>query len=232
MSRNDLDSIRDGHPVTIMQHYCYEPLDSGPSQTRLLIIQPARSVDAPLRCRVVPHELQDPYERADSYDALSYAWGSSELTQQMWIDEHTVLPITQNLYEALVHLRHCSLERTLWADAVCIDQSNDREKERQIMIMRRIYAHAQCVIVWLGPEADDSTFALHTIRDANFEVPLDYSTAGLRFMSLRALFSRPWFRRIWVTFIPYPPPRPKLTIHVDYSGSRSGTDYPNSLRQD
>lgn len=181
-----------------MQTYRYQPLDDGPLQTRLLVIQPARSGDAPLRCRVVNHELEDPYQQADCYDALSYAWGSSELVQRMWIDDDIVLPITQNLYEALIHIRHRSLERFLWADAVCIDQSNDREKERQIMIMRRIYAHAQCVIVWLGVEANESTVALNTIREASFEADSDFTATSDELKSLEALISRPWFRRIWV----------------------------------
>lgn len=214
-----------------MQKYHYRPLEDGPLQTRLLIIQPATSADAALRCRIVPHELQDPYEQADCYDALSYAWGSSELTQQMWTHDDVVLPVTQNLYDALIHLRHRSLERILWADAVCIDQSNDREKERQIMIMRRIYAHAQCVIVWLGSEADDSTVALNTIRDASFEEPPEFSNASPKLKSLEALFSRPWFSRIWVVHFPYSPSKPTLTIYIDHPGSRSGTKCATSMWQ-
>lgn len=38
----------------------------------------------------------------------------------------------------------------LWIDAVCIDQTDHREKSRQVAQMGDIYRDAERVLVWLG----------------------------------------------------------------------------------
>jgi hypothetical protein len=40
--------------------------------------------------------------------------------------------------------------RTLWVDAVCIDQADDEERSEQVQMMSRIYKNASRVLVWLG----------------------------------------------------------------------------------
>ncbi|CAM1509004.1 Fc.00g027430.m01.CDS01 [Cosmosporella sp. VM-42] len=51
----------------------------------------------------------------------------------------------------------------LWADAICINQGDDpAERSHQVQLMRRIYASAQMVISWLGPE--DRSLAFKTIK--------------------------------------------------------------------
>jgi hypothetical protein len=47
-------------------------------------------------------------------------------------------------------------------DALCIDQSNLLERNHQVLLMKRIYAQASLVLVWLGPAHEDS----HTIIQA------------------------------------------------------------------
>ena len=47
----------------------------------------------------------------------------------------------------------------LWADQICIDQSNETEKEQQVQLMSRIYAQAQQVTGWLGLHENDSYLA-------------------------------------------------------------------------
>jgi Heterokaryon incompatibility protein (HET) len=49
------------------------------------------------------------------------------------------------------HLESKSREpRYVWADAICIDQSNDVEKAAQVAIMCEIYQKSHQVIVYLG----------------------------------------------------------------------------------
>lgn len=64
-------------------------------------------------------------------------------------------PVTENLHTALLYLRNRQLERTLWVDAISIDQDKQDEKARQIPLMRTIYAQAQHVIVWLGEATEN-----------------------------------------------------------------------------
>jgi hypothetical protein len=43
--------------------------------------------------------------------------------------------ITSNLHAALLRIRGATEVRILWADAVCIDQTNDTEKNHQVGII-------------------------------------------------------------------------------------------------
>ena len=61
-----------------------------------------------------------------------------------------------SLYYALHHLRQPDQSRYLWIDAICINQEDLDERSQQVGLMRQIYSQASHVVVWLGPEADDS----------------------------------------------------------------------------
>ncbi|KAI1356565.1 heterokaryon incompatibility protein-domain-containing protein, partial [Xylaria sp. FL0043] len=58
--------------------------------------------------------------------------------------------VTINLACAMRHLRSSEEILTIWIDALCIDQSNISEKNRQVAMMRDIYARAEEVVVFLG----------------------------------------------------------------------------------
>ncbi|CAG1975205.1 unnamed protein product [Fusarium graminearum] len=64
--------------------------------------------------------------------------------------QFTPLQVTTNLESALRYLRKEKQSRTLWTDALCIDQRNEDEKGAQVQLMDRIYAKATATIVWLG----------------------------------------------------------------------------------
>jgi len=90
-----------------------------------------------------------------SYIALSYVWGPSTQNKQILVNGH-LCPVTDNLYAALDQLQHCVAIKTglrIWVDALCIDQNNLEEKAYQIELMHKIYAQAQHVVIWLGPES-------------------------------------------------------------------------------
>ena len=112
-----------------------------------------------------------------SYRCLSYTWGPA-LMRHPESGEHTdttrfeltvrakkavgVLPIRENLFDALCQLSSSSLGSPLymWIDAICIDQDNLEERSSQVSMMGTIYSGAEKVIVWLGKDmADFSDFA-------------------------------------------------------------------------
>jgi hypothetical protein len=69
--------------------------------------------------------------------------------------------VTKNLYLALLRLRHPETERTLWVDALCINQVDLDEKRHQIALMADIYTKASTVIMWLGePEIEEPPLKL------------------------------------------------------------------------
>lgn len=98
------------------------------------------------------------------YEALSYAWGNESYKCGISIDGRT-LSVTENLQNALTQLRYATRPRTLWVDAICLNQNDETEKRHQIPIMHLIYAQASKVIVWLGAQSDDSDLAMRYIVD-------------------------------------------------------------------
>ena len=74
--------------------------------------------------------------------------------------EFRYLDVTVNLSAALQRIRDPGMSRTLWIDALCIDQNNMKEREQQVGFMATIYAEASQVIVWfaksMGTEVDRS----------------------------------------------------------------------------
>jgi hypothetical protein len=69
--------------------------------------------------------------------------------------------MTKNLYSALLRLRHSETDRTLWVDALCINQSDLDEKGQQVSLMREIFKRAGKVTMWLGePEMEEPPLKL------------------------------------------------------------------------
>ncbi|KAI1409895.1 HET-domain-containing protein [Hypoxylon sp. FL1857] len=135
----------------------------------------------------------------DSYDALSYTWGNQEKTEEISIDGK-VLGITRNLYMALMKLRSSTESRCLWIDAICINQDNVQERNHQVHMMKRIFSTASSVIVWLGDAAGSLHDTLEMILKCNWSRGkknlYNYPEKSLR--GLNELFSRPWWKRIWI----------------------------------
>lgn len=87
------------------------------------------------------------------YYALSYAWGPPVFTTHRIYSAEGFIQVTANLWEALRRYREADETKTLWVDAVCINQANIQERSQQILLMRRIYSEAKHVLIWLGLES-------------------------------------------------------------------------------
>lgn len=118
-----------------------------------------------------PHVEDPPIGFAPEYEALSYTWGSTKDPEMAYIHENptstqlvsTCLKIGQSLASALRHLRYGDRSRTMWIDAVCINQDDNDEREKQVKRMAEIYRFARRVIIWLGPQSTNSKHALSTL---------------------------------------------------------------------
>lgn len=63
------------------------------------------------------------------YEALSYTWVLLENPETVYVtgcshDGRKTMQVTQNLFDALRHLQYTNVMRTLWVDAICINQRN------------------------------------------------------------------------------------------------------------
>jgi hypothetical protein len=205
-----------------MTTYEYQALRPDGVEIRLVTIQPGASSDD-IWISLNMHHLA---ESGETYETLSYAWGSTDDPREVFVGEapagKNVIKVTQNLEAALQHLRLEDDPRLMWIDALCINQGDNAERSHQVSLMGTIYKAARRVVIWLGPAADDSDFALQFIGNIGRKVTVDWSllvavpseegrdkphhadTSQYRTYSKReacsinALFGRSWFERLWI----------------------------------
>ena len=203
-----------------MSQYHYSSLSLEPDSIRLLRLMPYGNGGierTKIRCELFEYTLQDPAKWTHLYEALSYTWGGSEKSCSISIKEQG-LAVTENLYAALLRLQDRSLERIIWVDAVCIDQSNPEEREQQVLLMAKIYGKAHRVIVWLGKEAVDTEKALEDIRLAANEEPTERSKKEMNQQAILNLLEGQWFQRIWVRKQTLKHIRDDININLGTSG--------------
>ncbi|WYZ35812.1 hypothetical protein EsH8_X_000459 [Colletotrichum jinshuiense] len=141
-----IDPIKLGFEPPMADHFEYEPFDLDQPGFRLLRLEAG---SGPIHCHVFQAYLDD-REVLIPYEALSYCWGSSATLCHTILVNGKVLFTTANLFDALKELRRQDEDRILWIDAICIDQSNIRERGHQVGWMGRVYARADQVLFWLG----------------------------------------------------------------------------------
>lgn len=169
----------------------YSSIDSSKDEIRIIHLLPGEFGDT-INIELVPVSLSS--DPPPQYDALSYVWGR-EPCQTPALVNGKPITITSNLDNALRYFRDKHDEKTLWVDAVCINQADNVEKGPQVQMMGQIYSKAARVLVWLGPAADGSDELLeHMSQGFSGE---EIADATLQSSSL-SLMGRPWFTRIWV----------------------------------
>ncbi|KAK8105642.1 HET-domain-containing protein [Apiospora kogelbergensis] len=124
--------------------HAYNPLDTRREQIRLLHLLPG-SWEDPVSCTTSTVYLSD----STVFESLSYAWGDPSITKDVFLDGHTIA-VTVNLFAALRRLRSRTISRCLWADALCINQTDLEEKSRQVLLMGKVYSGATRGLMWLG----------------------------------------------------------------------------------
>jgi hypothetical protein len=168
--------------------FVYEPLNYEDS-IRLLLLEPPTLEDPGMVRGRLEHTTLTHYEHEiiEPYTALSYVWGDASMRKTVFIKDIPV-QVTSNLYDALRDIRDERRVLRLWADALCINQSDNDEKGLQIGLMGRIYSLAGSTVIYLGaPHSNEAASATGTISYDD----VDESKCNM-------LFRSPWFRRAWV----------------------------------
>ncbi|KAH9213665.1 heterokaryon incompatibility protein-domain-containing protein, partial [Leptodontidium sp. 2 PMI_412] len=119
----------------------YPPLKD--SDIRILILHPGQRDDI-IRCDLISCPLKPDHKLP--YTALSHTWGSTHPSKNIRVNGCAVR-IRQNLWLALGALRGETDTRTIWADVLCINQSEILERNRQVARMCDIYRNASCVTI-------------------------------------------------------------------------------------
>lgn len=153
----------------------YSPLADA-DEIRLLHLLPSTRQDPVVECTIKHFNLKWDLH----YEALSYMWGSPTSSNSIEINGKTC-SIRENLFSALLHLRHWHTPRTLWIDALCINQEDNSERNHQVHQMGRIYQSALNVVVWLGPSDASSGVAMQFLkRSSNMQISFGISPLAKR----------------------------------------------------
>ena len=160
--------------------------------------------DVDNRHRVVHLSLETyRHDACPEYEATSYAWaGENEDSRQsspVYVGEYwDVLLQTRNCWDMLYHLRPARGVRSVWVDAICINQRDVTERGAQVATMRTIFQRSLRVFVYLGrdivgpPSTDRAAppprYDLHEISKIKPRAVAD----------LKALLHLRYFTRVWV----------------------------------
>jgi Heterokaryon incompatibility protein (HET) len=107
------------------------------------------------------------------YEAISYTWGDETVSLSIEIDGKDY-KIRRNLYQFIHILRRPHESWYLWADAICIDQTNLKEKSEQVSVIGQIFRQATVVRVWLGLHQDGSERVMDVIAREPSHSPQGY----------------------------------------------------------
>jgi hypothetical protein len=150
------------------------------------------------------------------YVALSYTWGDPTFSRLLNVDNSNI-DVTANLEQAVQAIRK-ELPRTLWVDALCINQNDNAEKGHQVGMMKDIYENAASVLVWLGPSAYDSD-AVMTMLDSFGKQALDAGIMDIKGEDLTKLRSPGLETNL-------PPALATIKRSVDTISDKVGFDFP------
>ena len=178
----------------------------GCRKTRIIELRPH---DPKPPCAIRINLVECDIDQNPEYSAISYCWGGQQPTTPIICNDKLLL-ITETLALALSTFSKDIVEPLrLWADAICINQSDNEEKNVQVGMMRDIFCKAKKVDVWLGVDSPEkhvkTTFRIldglsNTIPRSGPTwkpgQPLPWQL--LHFQSLIRLFELPWFSRVWV----------------------------------
>ncbi|KAH8763202.1 heterokaryon incompatibility protein-domain-containing protein, partial [Diaporthe sp. PMI_573] len=133
--------------MSLSTQYSSTAVDS--EQIRVVHVEAGRWND-PIRCKL-RHRRLDDASKNYPYKALSYVWGSSMVTETIYLEGDT-FQITLNISCALRHLRKVDQDISLWVDSLCINQQDHQERSIQVGIMQLIYTNAEEVVVFIGDD--------------------------------------------------------------------------------
>lgn len=188
---------------------------------RLLTILPSTETNAPIACELRQHAVI----QAVDYEALSYVWGDPNDLVPITCNGVSI-QITRKLQNALWRLRDATTSKTIWADALCMNQADTEEKNIHVPLMGRVYSRATNTVVYIGEvsreDADRAKDAMTKVGDfydslhvpssapADKSVSMATITIGLLIRKLREcdpldldwndikkFFEATWFERIW-----------------------------------
>lgn len=189
--------------------YVYKQLDDSVNGIRLVsIVQ--RQDRKRIHLKLESVRIDEAYGQ---YEAVSYTWGPEWPRRHIIINGKTQV-VRDNLWRCLKHLHDHKLQRSrLWIDSICINQSDDDEKAKQVASMGRIFASASRVLIWLGSTSLQTYLTTSgneslpgNIKDLPWEdselwtnlLGHDDSTTRSLVNQIMSIVYNPYWERLWI----------------------------------
>ena len=191
-----------------MDRFEYTPLNPERKEIRLLTFEDDTDAGIPdetkpLRCSV---NVVSPFDTPKvSYNAVSYCWGEEPPLERIILNgKEAMVPASAiRALRTVCHPVHGRQNLAVWIDAVCIDQTNDEEKNHQVAMMGDVYANGSETLVWLGEEdsTTESSYqavnaVLRSLSDSEVTDETYLLSASVWIDALK-WFDSTWFRRLW-----------------------------------
>ena len=125
-----------------------------PNQIRLLNLD--RDFSQPAGWLCCDMQVVSLTESDVRHDTLSYAWGDPSHRENHLLCNGLPVATTDSLSAALRQIRSKWPTKTIWVDALCINQADVFERNQRVNMMGRIYKRAESIVVWLGDEGEDA----------------------------------------------------------------------------
>lgn len=127
-----------------MKKYQYKPLLESPEAIRVLRVHKQATEHSLIEC-----SLHDASISTTEYIALSYVWGTDLPTYKILLDGVDFF-VRPTLWYLLQYAQKNLNVENLWVDDLCIDQTDEQEKNTQVALMGKIYTQAIQVRSWLN----------------------------------------------------------------------------------
>jgi hypothetical protein len=167
-------------------------------EIRLVVLYPGHELDDLVFDIIHCNLLDKPV-----YEAISYTWatvdGDASLSSHVSCRGKQIA-VTKNCESMLRILRKQGTNRTIWVDAICIDQENTEERNHQVRLMATIYSNASQVVAYLGPTSELTSGSIHRVIDhleGNFRAMLNRTDTQNTF-DVAVFLRMPYFDRVWV----------------------------------
>lgn len=181
-------SIPDITPISRLGREIYRPLDKSIREIRVLdILRFTGKRNEVIRCRI-RHVSLDSVPKPP-YETVSYCWGDPNPCEVIFLDGHDYM-VPKNTYLALRRISSLMRVRTVWIDAVCINQNDVQERSQQVSMMGAIYSQTKIGLIYLGEGDNDSFKLFASLEGLAKEVQAIHTREQLRELTLPE--KKPW----------------------------------------
>ncbi|KXH62729.1 HET domain-containing protein [Colletotrichum nymphaeae SA-01] len=179
----------------IIVPYQYTPLRSLDS-IRIVVLDPAKDTQSPLQCSLAQYDRAEQMKNFGTekdFEAVSYTWGNAPPSCQLLIDGAFSFDISPTVDSLLRALRQPSTTRSLWIDAICLNQQDTGEKAQQLPHDKTAAIFSAIRMMPTIPDTKQvKIMAEATLKITKSQLGADH------ILQLKHFLSRPWFSRRWI----------------------------------